>query len=159
MLPFPGLVDVLAKPEISVSEVQAERTEAPKSSVGVDIHSRNSRWSGTETYYAAAWVRYWSQHFGTWPAATVTQASRVGAVGLDLRSIEHSDNSRFAFVVLHLRQHATTFVQICSPPRDLGTTWSIDSAFEPQYWHRPWSLANIALRFNGAVRWYGTRTK
>ena len=47
---------------------------------------------------------------------------------------------------LQLRHEATTLSQVCSPPRDRGTTWSTFSAGRWQYWQRCPSRAKIARR-------------
>ena len=60
---------------------------------------------------------------------------------------------------LHGRHAATTFSQVCSPPRLRGTTWSMLSAAWPQYWQRCSSRANTPRRLSGARRRYGTFTK
>jgi hypothetical protein len=65
---------------------------------------------------------------------------------------------RSRFVALHGLQAATTFSHACSPPRDRGCTWSIESAGAPQYWQRPWSRAKTARRDSDVRRWYGTFT-
>ena len=59
---------------------------------------------------------------------------------------------------LHGRHAATTLSHTCSPPRLRGTTWSIESACSPQYWHRWLSRAKTARRLSAVRRWYGTLT-
>ena len=59
---------------------------------------------------------------------------------------------------LHGRHAAATFSHTCSPPRLRGTTWSIESAWPPQYWHR-WPSGRTRRAATSAVRrWYGTLT-
>ena len=57
---------------------------------------------------------------------------------------------RFSFFALHRRQAATTFSQMCAPPRERGITWSRFSAAAPQYWHVHPSRAKTARRVSGA---------
>ena len=59
---------------------------------------------------------------------------------------------------LHGRQAAATFSHTCWPPRLRGSTWSIESACPPQYWHWWASRAKTARRDSVVRRWYGTFT-
>ena len=56
------------------------------------------------------------------------------------------------------RQAATTLSQVCSPPLLRGVTWSIESAWAPQYWHRWPSRAMTARRLTATRRRNGTCT-
>ena len=69
-----------------------------------------------------------------------------------------SDGVRSRLRRLHGRHAAATFSHSCRPPRDLGMTWSIESATSPQYWQVCPSRANTARRDRAVRRWYGTFT-
>src|SRR5207302_5652921 len=66
-----------------------------------------------------------------------TEKRNRGCTGSRIRRIPASSSSRFPLRRLHLRQAATTFVQVVSPPRDRGSTWSTvrRSPRRLQYWH------------------------
>ena len=69
-----------------------------------------------------------------------------------------SSGVRSRFGRLHGRQAAATFSHPCWPPPERGITWSIESAWPPQYWQRWSSRANTARRDIAVRRWYGTFT-
>src|SRR3546814_10173963 len=82
----------------------------------------------------------------------------------ELNVLPHAFPNRRAAVLSHLRtlqgrQAATTFSHVWGPPLARGTTWSMESAESPQYWHRPPSRAKTARRFRAARRAKGTLTK
>lgn len=113
-----------------------------------------SRW------HVSRWcVSRYGVHVG-WilPTATTIQIVSRGAKG-GRRSInEVSERRSSSFLALHARHEATTFSHVCSPPRDRGMTWSMFSAFAPQYWQRCPSRTKTARRESGARARYGTRT-
>jgi len=80
--------------------------------------------------------RYWRQVSGTPLTDTTTQAVARGARQGRANRIPASSGVRSRLPRLHGRQAAATFSQLCGPPFDLGTTWSIESARSPQYWQR-----------------------
>src|SRR3954470_16989441 len=89
----------------------------------------------------------------------VTTQEEWGATGGRRSRRSVSSRYRFSLRALQGRHEATTFSQVCSPPRDRGITWSMFSAGRLQYWQRWLSLAKTARRDNGTRERYGTRTK
>src|SRR3546814_18854239 len=85
-----------------------------------------------------------------WPA---------GARGVLRSAIPVSWSNRSRLRTLQGRQAATTFSHVWGPPLARGTTWSMESAESPQYWHRPPSRAKTARRFRAARRAKGTLTE
>ena len=81
--------------------------------------------------------------------ASSRQCRPFGGVS-GVRSVHPSSaRSRSAFRWLHDAQQATQFSQLCAPPRLRGTTWSIVSAFAPQYPQRKRSRCMSAARVIG----------
>src|SRR5581483_2319036 len=102
--------------------------------------------------------RYGSHSSGTAPWATIDHVAPRGATGWRCSRIVVSCSRRSRLRTLHGRQAATTFSHVCVPPRDRGTTWSIESALLPQYWHMPASRAMTARRLTATRRRNGTLT-
>ena len=73
---------------------------------------------------------------GTRVTLTTTHAVARGARHGRARRMPASSGVRSRLARLHGRQAAATFSQMCSPPRERGMTWSIESAVRPQYWQR-----------------------
>ena len=61
--------------------------------------------------------------------------ARAAGVGMRSRRISASSGVRSRLRRLHGRHAAATFSHTCWPPRLRGMTWSIESAWPPQYWH------------------------
>ena len=80
------------------------------------------------------------------PAITANQVESLGTRGSFRNRSPVSSSNRSRLTVLHRRQAATTFSQVCCPPRLRGTTWSTDSARDPQYWQRCPSRCNTPRR-------------
>ena len=76
-------------------------------------------------------------------------SSRGARSGRRRSTIVVSWRSRSRLRTLQGRHAATTFSQVCSPPRLRGTTWSMLSAATPQYWQRWPSRANTPRRLSG----------
>src|SRR2546423_14445054 len=93
------------------------------------------------------------------PTVAISQRDAWGARGWRRRDRPHSWGRRSSLRALQARQEATTLSQVCSPPRDRGTTWSMFSAPRLQYWHRWRSRAKTARRDSGTRFRNGTRTK
>src|SRR4051794_41882041 len=89
----------------------------------------------------------------------VTTQEEWGATGGRRSRRSVSWRYRFSLRALQGRHDATTFSQVCSPPRERGITWSMFSAGRLQYWHRCSSRANTARRDSGGPLRDGTRTK
>src|SRR5690349_9484310 len=117
--------------------------------------SRARRGGGQAT---TAVARY-GCHAGSMGPLLVTTNEECGATGSRRSRRSVSWRYRFSLRALHGRHDATTFSQVCSPPRDRGITWSMFSAGRLQYWHRCSSRANTARRESGTRLRYGTRTK
>ena len=81
-------------------------------------------------------ARYGFQASGTRATLTTTHAVARGARHGRARRIPASSGVRSRLGRLHGRHAAATFSHTCSPPRDRGITWSIESAGAPQYWQR-----------------------
>src|SRR5262249_52587589 len=105
-----------------------------------------------------ALARYGFQTSGTRPTATTIHASSRGWRGERSRRMPASSGVRSRLRRLHGRHAAATFSHTCSPPRLRGSTWSIESACAPQYWHWWLSRAKTARRDIVVRRWYGTFT-
>ena len=67
------------------------------------------------------------------PTIVFIQKAPTGCCGFLFNFNLVSVRSLSALIKLHFLQQATTLSQICSPPLDLGTMWSTDSACAPQY--------------------------
>src|SRR3989440_3549450 len=93
------------------------------------------------------------------PTVAISQRDAWGARGWRRRDRPHSWGRRPSLRALQARQEATTLSQVCSPPRDRGTTWSMFSAPWLQYWQRWRSRAKTARRDSGTRLRNGTRTK
>src|SRR2546421_551924 len=93
------------------------------------------------------------------PTVAISQRDAWGARGWRRRDRPHSCGRRSSLRALQARQEATTLSQVCSPPRDRGTTWSMFSAPWLQYWQRWRSRAKTARRDSGTRLRNGTRTK
>ena len=102
--------------------------------------------------------RYGRHVSGTPLTDTTTHAVDRGARHGRARRIPASSGVRSRLPRLHGRHAAATFSQLCGPPFERGTTWSIESARSPQYWQRKSSRAKIARRDSAARRTYGTLT-
>ena len=83
----------------------------------------------------------------------------VGATGRRWSRRSVSARSRFSLRALHGRHEATTFSQLCSPPRDRGRRGRCSRPGRLQYWQRWPSRAKTARRDSGTRDRYGTRTK
>ena len=92
--------------------------------------------SRTSRTVKSAQARYGFQASGTRATLTTTQADARGAWHGRARRIPASSGVRSRLARLQGRQAAATFSHTCSPPRERGRTWSIDSALRPQYWQR-----------------------
>src|SRR5581483_3487357 len=101
---------------------------------------------------ADSW-RYGSQSGRTDPLATRIQMRSRGTEGGRRSFIPLSCSSSSSLRMLQGRQAATTLSQVWVPPLLRGTTWSMFSAGDPQYWHTCPSRANTARRLRATRAW------